>query len=74
MKTEKINTYEQMIGKTIQDITKIRIDGYDDTPWLRIEFDDGSYCIIEASHGDYTGKSFDEYPMDINLQTNQYKK
>jgi hypothetical protein len=60
---------KELIGKTIKsaEIKKIK-EEYDDTPYLDIEFTDGSKIRIIAEYGGYTGKSEDEYPRFINIK------
>ena len=38
---------------------------YDDTGWLKLDFTDGTHCVIGAGYGSYTGESEDEYPTCI---------
>ena len=67
-------------GKTIVKVTELikRLEDYelkssegrefyDDAAWLRLEFSDGTKCLIEASYGGYTGNSEDEYPVFIDV-------
>ena len=56
-----------IIGKTIKEVAKLKMPQYDDAGWLRLEFDDGSSCIIEAWYGSFTGESLDEYPARIDI-------
>lgn len=59
-----------IIGKTISVITKMKQPGYDDTGWLKLDFTDGTHCIICGDYGGYTGESVDEYPTRIWIQEN----
>lgn len=56
---------KELIGKTIKNIEISPREGYDDVPFLDIEFDDGTSVRFMATSGGYTGNSFDEYPMEI---------
>lgn len=46
-----------LIGKTIKSAKTRGIKGYDDKPYLDIEFTDGTKVTIEADYGAFTGKS-----------------
>ena len=61
-----------IIGKTIEKVTKIRKPEYDDPGWLKLNFTDGTHCIINAGIGSFTGFSKDEYPTFIEI-TNDTK-
>lgn len=54
-----------IVGKTIETVTKIRKPEYDDPGWLKLNFTDGTHCIINAGIGSFTGSSEDEYPTFI---------
>ena len=54
-------------GKTIAQVTKMRKPEYDDTGWLKIDFTDGTHCVIWAGYGGWTGGSEDEYPTCIGV-------
>jgi hypothetical protein len=62
--------FKDLIGKTITDVKEMRKPDYDDEAWLRIDFSDKTYCVFAASYGGYTGKSEDEYPAYIAIQSN----
>jgi len=47
-------------GKTITKVTEMKKPEYDDTGWLKIDFTDGTHCVIYAGYFGYTGKSEDE--------------
>lgn len=59
-----------LIGKTIKKISKRGIEGYDDIPYIDIEFTDKSKITIIADYGSYTGESNDEYPRFISVENN----
>jgi len=68
---KKLNTFEEMIGKTVKSVKVTGFpppeDDYDDRPYLHIFFTDGTKIIVYASYGSFTGKSMDEYPARINV-------
>ena len=66
MKDEKIKLLE---GKTILLAWFEGIKKYDDIPFLYLKFTTGEIVRIVATHGGYTGKSEDEYPNFIKIQT-----
>lgn len=57
-------------GKTIAKVTEMKKPEYDDTGWLKLDFMDGTYCVIVAELGEHTGKSEDEYPTRIKISDN----
>ena len=56
-----------IIGKTITSVTEMKMPEFDDTGWLKLDFSDGTYCVICAGYGSYTGNSEDEYPTRIGI-------
>jgi len=56
-----------IIGKTIANVTEMKKPEYDDTGWLKLDFTDGTHCVIWASYCGYTGDSEDEYPTCIGI-------
>lgn len=58
---------ENIIGKKIIKVTKMKNPDYDDVGWLKLDFADNTYCVIQASYTCYTGASEDEYPTDISI-------
>lgn len=56
-----------IIGKTIAKITEMKKPQYDDTGWLKMDFTDGTHCIIWAGYGSWTSHSEDEYPTCIGI-------
>lgn len=58
---------KNIIGKTIVKVTKMKNTDYDDKGWLKLDFADNTYCVIQASYTCYTGGSEDEYPTDISI-------
>lgn len=45
----------------------MRIKGYSDTAWIKLEFSDGSECVFEANHGGYCPNAIDEYPDTLTV-------
>lgn len=58
----------EFIGKTIINARIENLNGYDDEPFLVLNFTDGTSCKIEANYGGYTGMSQDEYPRYITYE------
>lgn len=58
-----------LIGKTIKSATPLHYPGHDDRAWLELAFTDGSSVIIVATYGVFTGKSLDEYPAFIHVES-----
>ncbi len=58
-----------LVGKTITSAEIRGIKGYDDEPYLDLEFNDGTKVTVEASYGGYTGESEDEYPCFIGINS-----
>lgn len=56
-----------MIGKTIAKVEYYRLKRYDDTPYLKLSFTDGTFVFIEGGYGGYTGNSSDEYRTYIKV-------
>jgi hypothetical protein len=54
-------------GKTIAQVTEMKKPEYDDTGWLKLDFTDGTHCVIWAGYDSYTGDSEDEYPTCIGI-------
>ena len=54
-------------GKTIAKVTEMKKPEYDDTGWIKLDFTDGTHCVIWAGYGGYTGDSEDEYPTCIGI-------
>ncbi len=61
-------TPESIIGKTISKATRMKKPEYDDTGWLKLDFTDGTCCVIVSYYGGYTGLSEDEYPTYIGFR------
>lgn len=59
-----------LTGKTISAATRMKKPEYDDEGWLRLDFTDGTHCVIVAWYGGYTGESEDEYPTSITIADN----
>ena len=57
-------------GKTIQSHEFLKVPNYDDTAWLRLNFTDGTACLIESGYDEYTGDSLEEYPVRIRILPN----
>lgn len=65
MNTYLVEEKNELIGKTIKSASILGIKGYDDKPYLLLEFTDGTEVKIIATYGGYTGNSEDEYPCFI---------
>jgi hypothetical protein len=59
---------EFLVGKTIKSATFLKLKGYDDEPYLALEFTDGTTATISASYGGYSGASEDEYPSFVSVR------
>lgn len=59
--------FQDLQGKTIAKATQMKKPKYDDDGWLKLEFTDGTSCVILAGYGGYTGESEDEYPIGIDV-------
>ncbi len=58
---------QDLIGKTIANAKIQKLSKHDDTGFLKLNFSDGSECLVVASYGTYTGNSNDEYPTLISI-------
>lgn len=58
---------KDLVGKTITASTVMKRANFDDEGWLKLEFTDGTVCVIVSSYGGYTGDSEDEYPTFISV-------
>ena len=58
---------KDLVGKTIITTTLMKKADYDDTGWLKLDFSDGTCCVIVSDYGGYTGDSRDEYPTFIRV-------
>lgn len=58
---------KDLVGKTITAATKMCREDKDDEGWLKLQFSDGTSCVVVAGYGGYTGKSEDEYPTFIYI-------
>lgn len=58
---------QELTGKTIASVKRMRDAKYDDEGYLRVSFTDGTEIVIVASYGEYTGNSIDEYPSKIGI-------
>ena len=56
---------QDLIGKTIENVSHKKLKGYDDEGYLEIKFTDGTIATVVAFYGGYTGESEDEYPTYI---------
>ena len=54
-------------GKTVAKVARMKKPEYDDSGWLKLEFTDGTFCVIVACYGDFTGDSEGEYPTTIGI-------
>ena len=59
---------ESIVGKTIKAASLRGMKGYDDEPYIDIDFTDGTKITIVSSYGGYTGESEDEYPSYICIR------
>ena len=57
-----------LVGKTITAATQMKHPTYDDSGWLKLNFSDGTECLITAGYQGYTGESEDEYPTCIGVR------
>ena len=60
---------QDLIGKTISIVEKLSPDGYDEEPYLRLDFTDGTHCFVVADYGNFsdTISSRGEYPRYIDI-------
>ena len=56
-----------LIGKTISALTRMKKPEFDDCGWLKLDFTDGTSCVISAGSGAWTGDSEEEYPTSIEI-------
>ena len=63
-----------MIGKTIKSVKKYKIEGYDDVPYLVLEFTDGTKKTLVSDYGRYTGNSLAEYPSFVDIKEGSIKE
>ena len=59
--------FSAMIGKTISDVKRMKLRNYDNQGFLKVDFTDGTHCVIEGGYGSYTGRSEDEYITVIEI-------
>lgn len=62
-----IERWECLIGKTIENAEVIGTEEFDDVDYLLLTFTDGSSEKIAPSYGGYTGRSRDEYRVQLDL-------
>jgi len=60
-------TWSDLVGKTISEVTQMKMEGWDDRGFVEVKFTDGQKCIIESCYGGYSGNSEDEYPVYLNI-------
>lgn len=58
-------TEEQFIGKTIKNIVRWNMEGFDDENVLQIIFTDNTSIFFISDFGGYTGESKEEYPSFV---------
>lgn len=59
--------FKDIEGKTILRATQVKLTEFDDEGWLRLEFTDGTACLVVGGYAGYTGKSLSEYPTQIDI-------
>ena len=64
---EIVDSLGGMVGKTIVGARRYGLVGFDDKPFLRLDFSDGSFCWVEAGLGLYTGESIFDDPLVISI-------
>lgn len=57
--------FVDLIDKTILKAKRLKLKEHDDTGYLKLDFSDGTSCVIVSCFGGYTGNSEDEYPTGI---------
>ena len=66
--------FDNLIGKTIQTINKRQHSKFDDHGYLDITFtDDTEVCIVGGYIEEWTNKSLNEYPTNIELKEFNYE-
>lgn len=58
---------QDIIGKTITAAIVMKLADFDDKGFLKLEFSDGTSCVIVADYGGYTGESQKEYQTAIHI-------
>ena len=67
--------FEDIVGKTVASVHRMKHKFYDDSGFLRINFTDGTHCTIEAGYEDvFTGLCEGEYPTTIELADERREK
>ena len=61
---------QNLIGKKIIGAKLQRPSNHDDQGFLKLNFSDGSECLIVAGYDFYTGNSLGEYPTLISIIEN----
>jgi hypothetical protein len=61
---------QDLIGKKIIGAKLQRPSNHDDQGFLKLNFSDGSECLIVAGYDFYTGNSSGEYPTSISIIEN----
>lgn len=62
--------FNDLVGKTVASATQMKLIQYDDEGYLRLQFTDGTECMIIGGYLSYTGESEDEYPTAIGIVEN----
>ena len=57
--------FNNLVGKTIIKVTKMKRPDFDDEGWLKLEFSDKSECTLVSTYNNFTGGSEGEYPCNI---------
>lgn len=62
-------TFDDMVGKMIVDVRRMKPKEYEDYGFLRIKFSDGTHVVIAAGYGEHNNNSMGEYPTWLYLLT-----
>ena len=62
-----LEQWDCLIGKTIADAEVVGTEEFDDVDYLLLTFTDGSSEKIAPDYGGYTGRSRDEFRIQLNL-------
>ena len=62
-----LERWDCLIGKTIADAEVVGTEEFDDVDYLLLTFTDGSSEKIAPNYGGYTGRSRDEFRIQLNL-------
>jgi hypothetical protein len=59
--------FNWMVGKTVTSAQEMERTEFDDAGFLKLEFSDGTDCVIVSGYYGHTGNSEDEYPTWIKV-------